>query len=132
MNPRRKSNSPRTAQRQKNPLSVQFMKPKFKWFQDRLFCAVALGIDSSFSPAAAAEDWAEPAPAKASIQWPACRGDAGRSEIGANAGADYPGAGLAVMPAAVGARVGCVFQKMEGEGTREGFWLELTGTKALQ
>src|SRR5439155_18894119 len=33
--------------------SVEFMRPKPKRFQARLFCSVALGIGSSFSPVAA-------------------------------------------------------------------------------
>ena len=56
------------------------MKTKLKLFQARMFCAVALGIGSSFSLAAAAADSADPAPAKTSIPW---------SQIGAKAGADY-------------------------------------------
>jgi len=40
------------------------MKTKLKLFQARLFCAVALGIGSSVSLAAAARDSADPAPAK--------------------------------------------------------------------
>src|SRR5437667_3451530 len=98
----------------------EFMKTKFKRFQARLFCAVALGIGSSFSLAASAEDWADTAclpigmaPAKTSIPWPACRGGAGRSQLGAKGGADYKGDGLAVIPTAEGARLRCVFQRLE-------------------
>src|SRR6266702_3762561 len=98
------------------------MKPKL--FQIRMFCAVALGIGSSFSLAAAAEDWADTAPTKTSqaIPW---------SQIGAKAGADYQGNGLAVSPAAGGARLRCVFQRLEGEATREGLWLTSTVTNTV-
>ncbi len=89
-----------------------------------MFCAVALGIGSSFSLAAAAEDWADTAPTKTSqaIPW---------SQIGAKAGADYQGNGLAVSPAAGGARLRCVFQRLEGEATREGLWLTSTVTNTV-
>src|SRR5438093_13235234 len=88
-------------------------------FQARLLCATALGIGSSFSLAAAAEAAADTVPAKtsATIPW---------SQISAKAGADYQGDGLAVMPSADGARLRCVFQRLEGEATREGLWLTST------
>src|SRR5207249_2076033 len=92
------------------------MKAKLNLFQARTFCAVALGIGSPFSLVAAASDSAGTAPAKNSsaIPW---------SQIGAKAGADYQGDGLAVIPTAEGARLCCVFQRLEGEATREGLWL---------
>src|SRR6266700_3780265 len=93
------------------------MKTKFKLFQARMFCAVALGIGSSFSLSATAADSADTAPAKTSIPW---------SQLGAKAGADYRGDGLAVSPNAGGARLRCVFQRLEGEATREGLWLTST------
>src|SRR6266566_9793558 len=93
------------------------MKTKSKLFRARMFCAVALGIGSSFSLSATAADSADTAPAKTSIPW---------SQIGAKAGADYQGDGLAVSPAADGARLRCAFQKLEGEATREGLWLTST------
>jgi hypothetical protein len=95
-------------------LVQQFMKTKLKLFQARMFCAVALGIGSSFSLSATAADSADTAPAKTSIPW---------SQIGAKAGADYQGDGLAVSPTAEGARLRCVFQRLEGEATREGLGL---------
>src|SRR5207249_3919605 len=100
----------------------QFMKTKSKLFRARLFCAVALGIGSSFSLAVAAEDPAGPALTKTSIPW---------SQIGAKAGADYKGDGLAVSPTAGGARLRCVFQRLEGQATREGLWLTSTVTNAV-
>ncbi|HWH68244.1 MAG TPA: hypothetical protein VNT26_02625, partial [Candidatus Sulfotelmatobacter sp.] len=53
------------------------------------------------------------------------------SEIGAKAGADYKGDGLAVMPTESGARLRCVFQRLEGEATSEGLWLISTVTNSL-
>jgi hypothetical protein len=93
------------------------MKTKSKLFRARLFCAVALGIGSSFSLSATAADSAGPALTKTSIPW---------SQIGAKAGADYQGDGLAVSPTAGGARLRCVFQRLEGQATREGLWLTST------
>src|SRR5437879_5325078 len=48
------------------------------------------------------------------------------SELGAKAGADYKGDELAVVSTAEGARLSCVFQRLEGEATREGLWLSST------
>src|SRR6266478_3601442 len=81
--------------------------------------ALALGTSSAFCLAAAAANLADAAPAKASqpIPW---------SQIGSKAGADYQGDGLAVSPTAGGARLRCVFQRLEGEATREGLWLTST------
>src|SRR6266849_6746153 len=100
------------------------MKPEFKLFQARLVCAVALEIGSSFNPAAAEESPAGTAPAKASqpIPW---------SQIGSKAGSDYQGDGLAVSPTADGARLRCVFQRLEGEVTPEGLWLTSTVVNAV-
>jgi hypothetical protein len=102
----------------------QSMKPQLNLFQARMFCAVALGTGAVSSPAAAAEDWAEPAPAKTSqaIPW---------SQIGGKAGAGYQADGLAVVPTVAGARLRCVFQRLEGEATREGLWLTSTLTNAV-
>src|SRR6266704_6947636 len=93
------------------------MITKLKLFQARMFCAVALGIGSSFSLAVGAADSADTAPAKTSIPW---------SQLGAKAGADYKGDGLAVIATAEGARLRCAFQKLEGQATREGLWLTST------
>ena len=98
------------------------MKTKFNRFHARLFCAVTLGIGSSIGLTAKAADSAATAPAKSSIPW---------SQIGAKAGADYQGDGLAVSPTADGARLHCVFQRLEGEATREGLWLTSTVTNGV-
>ena len=93
------------------------MKTKSKLFRARLSCAVALGIGSSFSLSATAADSADTAPTKTSIPW---------SQLGAKAGADYQGDGLAAIASAEGARLRCAFQKLEGQATREGLWLTST------
>src|SRR5215467_3918502 len=93
------------------------MKTKSKLFRARMFCAVALAISWSSTLTVTATDSADTAPAKTSIPW---------SQLGAKAGADYKGDGLAVSPTAGGARLRCVFQRLEGEATREGLWLTST------
>jgi len=47
-------------------------------------------------------------------------------QIGATAGANYQGDGLTVSVTASGARLHCVFQRLDGEATREGLWLTST------
>ena len=59
----------------------------------------------------------------AAIQW---------NEIGAKAGANYQGDGLAVTPDGEGARLHCVFQRLDGEATREGIWLTSTATNSVK
>jgi len=100
------------------------MNTKLHLSPARLFCALALGIGSSFGlvPQCGTAGSADPAPAKTSIPW---------SQIGAKAGADYQGDGLAVSPTADGARLRCVFQRLEGEATREGLWLTSTVTNGV-
>ena len=118
------------------------MKTKLKLFQARLFCAVALGIGSSFSLAVAAgrevpseeRGALERQGIEPSLHSP--RSDAPRpawSQIGAKAGADYQGDGLAVsaIPQSGSARLRCVFQRLEGEATREGLWLTSTVTNGV-
>ena len=53
------------------------------------------------------------------------------NQIGAKAGADYKGDGLAVSPTAHGARLHCVFQRLDGEATPEGLWLTSTVTNTV-
>ena len=48
------------------------------------------------------------------------------AELGAKAGAQYRGDGLSVSPTPEGARLRCVFQRLEGQVTREGLWLNST------
>ncbi|MCX6917216.1 MAG: hypothetical protein NT167_29960 [Verrucomicrobia bacterium] len=50
------------------------------------------------------------------------------SEIGAKATADYQGDGLTVTATDWGARLHCVFQRLDGEATSEGLWLTSTVT----
>src|SRR5262245_36509192 len=54
------------------------------------------------------------------------------SQLGAKAGVDYRGDGLVVSANAQGARLSCVFQRLEGEATREGLWLTSTATNAVK
>src|SRR5262245_57784389 len=98
------------------------MQTKLNLFRARKVCTVALGIGSCFSLAAAV-DSADTTPAKASIPW---------SQLGAKAGADCQGDGLAITPTAEGARLRCVFQRLEGEATTEGLWLTSTVTNAVK
>src|SRR5208283_5891414 len=53
------------------------------------------------------------------------------NEIGAKAGANYQGNGLAVTPTESGARLHCVFQRLAGEATPEGLWLTSTVTNTV-
>jgi hypothetical protein len=53
------------------------------------------------------------------------------NEIGAKAGANYQGDGLAVTAASSGARLHCVFQRLDGEATPEGLWLTSTVTNTM-
>src|SRR5215471_4430217 len=53
------------------------------------------------------------------------------NQIGAKAGADYQGDGLSVTPTADGARLHCVFQRLDGEATPEGLWLTSTVTNTV-
>jgi hypothetical protein len=94
------------------------MKIKLTEFQARMLCAVALGVGSPAVLAATA-DSPQAAPKETSIPW---------SQIGAKAGADYQGDGLGVKPTENGARLRCVFQRLEGEATHEGLWLLSTFT----
>ena len=61
----------------------------------------------------------DPAHYNQSIAW---------NELGAKATAQYSGDGLAVNATANGARLRCVFQKVEAEVTREGLWLSSTAS----
>jgi hypothetical protein len=50
------------------------------------------------------------------------------SQIGATAGADYKGDGLSVAATQTGARLHCVFQRLDGEATLQGLQLISTAT----
>src|SRR5712675_567092 len=52
------------------------------------------------------------------------------AELGAQASAQYQGDGLSVQPEREGARLRCVFQKLEGEATAEGLLLTSTADGA--
>jgi hypothetical protein len=75
-----------------------------------LFLAAATAIAAGPAPAGAAAK-SEPIP---------------RDQIGAVAGTQYQGDGLSVAATPEGARLRCLFQKLEGQVTREGLWLTST------
>ena len=54
------------------------------------------------------------------------------SQIGAKAGGDYKGDGLTITTTESGARLQCVFQRLEGEATQQGLWLTSTVTNAVR
>ena len=53
------------------------------------------------------------------------------TQVGTAARAQYSGDGLTVTPTEHGARLHCVFQRLEGETTREGLWLTSTVTNMV-
>src|SRR4051794_35257220 len=53
------------------------------------------------------------------------------AELGAKTSVQYHGEGLSVVATPDGARLRCVFQKLEGEVTREGLWLASTAEPSL-
>ena len=53
------------------------------------------------------------------------------NQIGAKAGANYQGDGLAVNRTTQGAHLRCVFQRLDGEATPERLWLTSTATNAV-
>src|SRR5215831_18954413 len=63
-----------------------------------------------------------PAKPQASIPW---------SQLGAKAGADYKGDGLVLTQSQSGARLRCVFQRLQGEATPGGLWLTSTVTNTV-
>ena len=85
-----------------------------------LLCAVGL----QFVMATAAQTADAPNPQIPAKTTPAIPWD----QIGAKAGADYHGDGLCVAATAEGARLHCVFQRLDGEATAEGLWLVSTVT----
>ncbi len=62
----------------------------------------------------------------AKTEWPAKTAAIPLEQVGAVASAQYTGDGLAVSATSQGAHLRCVFQKMEGEATREGLWVTST------
>ena len=95
------------------------MKTNLTLFVARLVFTVMLGMRTSLSLAAVTEDSTRAAAALSAIPW---------SQIGAKTGADYKGKGLAVAATQSGARLRCVFQRLEGEATPEGLWLTSSTT----
>ncbi len=73
----------------------------------------------------------KPAPAVSPAQSEQTNASIPWNQIGAKAGADYKGDGLAALPTGTGVRLNCLFQKLDGEATREGLWLTSTVTSAV-
>jgi hypothetical protein len=99
-----------------NPSRKLAARPRSKWF----FAYFLLAGLPAMSVTQAAGLAATNTPA--AIPW---------NEIGAKAGADYKGDGLAVTPTGSGARLHCIFQRLDGEATAEGLWLTSTLTDTV-
>jgi hypothetical protein len=84
-----------------------------------LLCAVGLQLVIATAAQAADAPNTSNAPSKSTpaIPW---------DQLGAKAGADYHGEGLSVAATEGGARLHCVFQRLDGEATAEGLWLAST------
>src|SRR5690242_623164 len=78
----------------------------------QVLCIASVGPCMVSTPAAAG-------PTCAPIPW---------DQIGAKTGADYRGDGLSVTLTASGAKLNCIFQRLEGKATTEGLWLGSTLT----
>ena len=100
------------------------MNSRIIFVQQRLACVAATGIVFTTTLAGLLGDTIAVKDSKTSL------GESGQpipwSEIGAKAGADYKGDGLAVTPTESGARLRCIFQRLDGDATREGLWLTST------
>jgi hypothetical protein len=90
-----------------------------KTISPALLCAVGLQLVMATAGRATDAPKAQKTPTKDAIRW---------DQIGAKAGADYQGEGLSVAATQAGARLRCVFQRMDGEATGEGLWLVSTVT----
>ena len=86
-------------------------------------CAVAAALCLVMAARAANTPTRPDCQANAPIPW---------DQIGAKAGADYKGDGLSVTPTTDGARLHCVFQRLDGEATPEGLWLTSTVTNTVR
>jgi len=91
-------------------------RPRAGWFSTLLILAALLAMRVAQAAGLAATN------TPSAIPW---------NEIGAKAGADYTGDGLAVAPTDSGARLHCVFQRLDGEATPEGLWLTSTVTNTV-
>jgi len=101
---------------------------KTGWIFDAVLTFVLLL--SSAGPALATENQT-PKAANTTANHSADRASAiPRDQLGAVAGKQYQGDGLSVSARPEGARLRCVFQRLEGEATRAGLWLTSTVTNA--
>ncbi|SPE63303.1 exported hypothetical protein [Verrucomicrobia bacterium] len=98
------------------------MKLRVAPFHIVLICALALGIGSASSLALAAQDSSNMVRARSAIPW---------AQIGTKAAPGYRGDGLAVSPSAEGARLHCLFQRLEAHAAREGLWLTSTASNSV-
>jgi hypothetical protein len=94
-----------------NPSVRLAARPRVGLFSGLILLVGLLAVDVAPAAGLAATNTA------AAIPW---------NEIGAKAGANYQGDGLAVTPTGSGARLRCVFQRLDGEATPEGLWLTST------
>ena len=94
---------------------MKLVEPFIRMAIRSTFALVAFCVTAAQSPAAAPAR-SEPIP---------------MDQIGAVAGKQYQGDGLSVTATPEGARLRCVFQKLEGEATREGLWLTSTVTNTM-
>ncbi len=104
----------------------QFMKTKLKLVQARMFCAVALGMSVGAWSVGASEGVE-----RESVERGALVRGSDALTLYAPLSLHAPrlpetGDGLAVSPTAEGARLRCIFQRLEGQATREGLWLTST------
>jgi hypothetical protein len=99
-----------------NPSRKLAARSRSKWFLALFLLAGLPAISVTRAAGLAATN------APAAIPW---------NQIGAKAGADYKGDGLAVTSTESGARLHCVFQRLDGEATPEGLWLTSTLTNTV-
>jgi hypothetical protein len=99
-----------------NPSRKLAARSRSKWFLTLFLLAGLLAMQVTQAAGLAATN------TPSAIPW---------NEIGAKAGVNYQGDGLAVTPTGSGARLHCVFQRLDGEATPEGLWLTSTVTNTV-
>jgi hypothetical protein len=97
------------------------MKLRVLWLQERLLCALLLGVATRPDVAKGVEQLYGFVAANlpAAVPW---------LQISAKAGSARQSDELGVVPTEAGARLRCEFQPLEGDVTREGLWLTSTET----
>lgn len=101
-----------------------FRPGKAGWFSNAVAASIWI-LGSMIAPAGAtpSSPAAEADPEGASIPW---------EEVGAKAQSQYDGDGLSVETTEEGAVLHSVFQRLRGEATSEGLWLESTVEEAAR